>query len=85
METKEAIEFLKKRDRVFLYGGSTTYMSELNEAIDQVVNSSKRGEKYEQMWGELENFWYEESCTDYDWCVQVSMDKIKQKHFPKEE
>lgn len=43
----------------------------------------KKLQSYQEMWEELEYHWNEETY-DYDWCVQVSMDKIKDKYFPKE-
>jgi len=82
METKKAIEFLEKRDRIFLYGGSTQYMSELNKAIDQIIISSQRGEKYEAMWREMYKNWGEYPIELHD--IAEFMDDTEQKYFPKE-
>jgi len=79
MKTKKAVEFLEKRDRIFLYGGSTQYMSELNKAIDQVVDSSKRGERFEKMWKEAK--W---EMKDLGTSGYFYVENLEQKYFPPE-
>ena len=84
MDTKEAIDFTK-RIKHSGNGYGNSYISDFNK-LEDVITLLQRGEKYRQMWGELEK----EKCLliDFDdegyFKGQRKLDDIKQKYFPKE-
>jgi len=84
MEVKKAIEFMNneiKREIIYSKGilvGAKE--SPRDKKIDEIISLLQQGEKYRQMWEELDEFI---GYSDYD-ILQV-MERLKQKYFPKEE
>ena len=86
MKTKEAIEvFLDNVVRTLLLDEVGVYNNRgrdnVNKKVNRVIDLLKRGEKFEKMWGELEN---KDLAYDNDSpVVNDAMYYIKQKYFPK--
>ena len=75
MDTKEAIDVL-----IFSDNG----IGHWRQNYRKIIKLLEEGEAYRQMWEELDHWYSDESCTDYDWAVCNIMYKLEQKYFPKE-
>ena len=87
MEVKEAIEFLENRYDYKPHRNSAYIISKYNEAIGVVCKNIEQGEKYRQMWGELEHALTDsEDYNEFSWSPKAReiMKDIEEKHFPKE-
>ena len=87
MEIKEAIEFLENRHKYRLHRGSVFDISEMNEAIDIIINIAKQGEKYRQMWEDIKEYVYNDegrSLLIHVGDTKKIMKVMEQKYFPKE-
>ena len=85
MKTKEAIDWL---DKIWYAGGGNKVKTH-KKTIADIIALLKRGEKFEAMWGELEDSLEPEGNPDYlgdigDYNACLFMKNIEQKHFPKE-
>ncbi len=94
MKTKEAIDICEKRHDYGLYSSSAYNISKFHDAMDKIIESSKQGEKYKQMWEEFHYALahinignYQNPCdkkmTDLEYVNRV-VHNVKQKYFPKE-
>jgi len=84
MEVKEAIEFME----LYKYNHINEPCQE-EEGINEVISLLQQGEKYRQMWEELDDSLEPEGNPDYpddigDYNAVMFMKHIKQKYFPKE-
>ena len=75
MNTKEAIELI---DAVF----SKCRLKKCNlQNLNKIIYLLQRGERFENMWGELNNIW---PTTDWDYRdYQEAIGIIESKYFPK--
>lgn len=87
MNTKEAMNIKKAIDLLErLQNPHLKWLEEHNDNMDSIIALLKQGEKYKQMWEELEK----EKCLliDFDdegyFKGQRKLGDIKQKYFPKE-
>jgi len=77
---KEVIEFLEEWNKFKPYRNSAMNITQLNKAMDSVIDLLQQGEKYRQMWEEMSNKYY----STYLYYIGELMDEIEQKYFPKE-
>jgi len=78
-EVKELTEFLERYRGCLVQEGRLLSNSLTFEKLGDIISRLRRGEKYEQMWEELDDFI---GYSDYD--ILQKMEELKQKHFPKE-
>ena len=74
MERK--INFLVNLRCLYSNGNKPSYVS----VIDDIITSLQQGDKYRQMWEELDDFI---GYSDYE--ILQKMEELKQKYFPEKE
>ena len=88
MKTKEAIDICEKRHDYGLYSSSAYNISKFHDAIDKIIESSKQGEKYQQMWEKLKEksgFRHiDHPFVTHQVTIEEIMESYEQKYFPKE-
>ncbi len=81
MDTKDIVSQL--RDLIdtsgIIFGPNVTIL------FNRIIEKLERGKAFEDMWGELYDWYGDKSCTDYDWAVCSVMEGLEEKHFPKNE
>ena len=83
MDYKGAIEFLEKKDYMWIERLPMGEIDKYDEKLDEAITLFKRGEKFEAMWREFKKLNY---GYFNDWeirCIKFKMNEFEQKYFPK--